>query len=573
MTPGNERAVVRICQLLEGVPLALELAAAQLRVVAPEGLLAWLERPLEVLTDGPRDGPHHGHSLRSAIRWSADLLTAEQRAVFAACGAFAGSFTLPALEAVTALPQVRRALIGLVDHSLVQPADGPGPRWRLLVPVRDFAAEMLEGHPQARVLRGRHADHYLALAEEFLRCARGYDEEWLARLRADDANLSAALHWLIQTQQASRALRLVRALGAYWDRDATLTHHGWLRQVLALPGVGEEPALLADALCALGLTSRHLQQLEQAQGALEQAGELYRQLGNEAGEADVLLISASVHSQAGDHERALAQFRRVQAIFEGTNNRQRLNDVANNMGVTYLRLGEPADAERCFERTEVLSLELNSEPGLAFARGLLSWSAYLQGKKDVALLRMAAAWAHTLRVPNALLRYTLLSHLAFHARDAGQLELASRLVGCSEAMRAGTGEPWDSCFLPHAQRLDAALRAALGGPYLDWRAQGAAMSFGDIVPEVQDLLTQLAAPASPYRVAPLTRRERDVLELLAQGVPDKKIAQRLHISATTVSKHVSSMLGKLEVHNRVELARWALDHGLTSAAGLRPDAP
>lgn len=563
LTATNEPAISRICHLLDGIPLALELAAPRLRAVPPEGLLEWLEQPLEVLTDGPRDGPHHGDSLRSTIGWSVDLLTPEQRDVFAACGAFIGGFTLPALTAVTGLASTRRALLRLIEHSLLQPVEGPEPRWRPLEPVREFAAELLDSLSEADVLRERHARHYLALAEEFRLSAQGYDQEWLTRLGADDANLTAALRWLVQTQQTSLALRLVRAMGGYWDHDATQKHHDWLCQVVALPGAHEEPALLADALCALGLTSRNLQQLEQARQALQDAGALYRQLGDTSGETDVLLILASVHSGAGEHDQALELFRRVEVIFEGLNNRIRLNDVANNLGVSYLRLGQPAEAFRCFERTEALSQEMNSELGLAFARGLLSWSAYLQGKLDIALPLVPVAWQHTLQVPNALLRYTMLHHLAFHARDAGQLRLAARLVGCSEAMRASTGEPWDSCFQPHAQRLDAALRAEMGAQYLEGRAEGGQLRFDDLVPEVQALLDRLAtAPASAGDASPLTSRERDVLRLLARGIPDKKIAQHLHISATTVSKHVSSMLGKLEVHNRVELARWALERGL-----------
>ncbi|MFD1734282.1 ATP-binding protein [Deinococcus malanensis] len=449
LTAANEPAVTRICRLLDGIPLALELAAARLRVVPPDGLLSWLERPLEVLADGPSDGPHHGHSLRSTIGWSVDLLTAEQREVFAACGVFLGGFTLPALEAVTGKERTREALIGLVEHSLVQTAEGPEPRWRLLEPVREYAAELFGSLTETERLRERHARYYLTLAEQFHQTAPAYDEAWSGRLRADDANLTAALRWAVEAQRTLLALRLVRALGPYWDHDATQKHHEWLGQVLALPDVSDEPALLADALCALGVTSRNLQQYGEARQALQQAGDLYRQLDDAAGEANVLLILASVYSGAGEHEPALELFRRVEVIFQGMNHKRRLSEVANNLGVTYLRLGQLPDAFRCFERTEALSSELNSEEGLAFARGLLSWSAYLQGHKHIALPLALLAWEHMLRVPNALLRYVLLHQMAFHARDAGQLDLAARMVGCSDAMRISTGSR-GTCVSPRS---------------------------------------------------------------------------------------------------------------------------
>ncbi len=570
LSPAVERAVVRICELLDGLPLALELAAARLRAVSPEGLLDWLSSPLEVLSGGPRDGPHHGHSLRSAVGWSVDLLTPEERELFTACGVFVGGMTLPALEVVTGNAQARAALIGLAEHSLVQSAGGAEPRWTMLEPVREFAAEVLGSRSDAETIRERHARYYLTRAEQVQPRVQE-DEEEGARLRADDANLTAALAWMVQTERTPLALRLMQALEGVWDHDVTPKHHEWLSRVVALPGAQREPALLAEALLALGRTSRNLQRLDQALDALQAAGALFLQLGDAAGEADSLLLLASAHSARGEHERALPLFRRAQASYEARNDRRRMNDVANGLGVAYLRAGQPGDAQRCFARTEDLSVELGSEQGLAFARALLSWSAYLLGQLDTARALAPVAWQHMLRVPNLQLRYTLLYHMAFHARDAGQVRLAARLVGCSETLRAGTGEPWDSCFRAHALGLDAELRVAWGARYLEWRAEGSALSLNELAPEVEALLSHLAAPAAPTGLAPLTARERDVLRLLAQGIPDKKIALHLKISATTVSKHVSSMLGKLAVHNRVELARWAIRQGLVeSGEEFRP---
>ncbi|ACO45172.1 LuxR C-terminal-related transcriptional regulator [Deinococcus deserti] len=567
LTTINEPAVRRICELLEGIPLALELAAARLRAVTPQGLLEWLERPLEVLSDGPRDGPHHGHSLSSTIGWSVDLLTPEQREVFAVCGAFIGGFTLPALEAVTEKASARQALIGLVEHSLVQPAEGPQPRWRLLEPVREYAADLFGTLNEAEGLRERHARYYLALAEQAKRRGEHLAPECFSRLAPDDANLNAALKWFVEAGRTAQALRLVRALGPYWGHEATQKHHGWLRQIVTMTDAADEPALLADALCALGQTSMSLQQLDQARQALGNAGELYRRLGNASGEADVLLILASVTSRAGDHLEALKLFVRVQALYEQLGEPLALRTAVNNMGVVHLRLGQLPEASRCFERAQALSEEYGGGEGAAFALGLRSWVAYLQGQQDTALPLAQVAWQHMLKVPNALLRYVLLHQMAFHARDAGQLSLAARMVGCSEAMRASTGEPWDVCFAPHVRRLDTALRTAMGERYEVCRQEGSALRLEDLVPDVAAMLENAVQTTyAETRVTPLTGREQDVLRLLAQGISDKRIAQQLNISAATVSKHVSSMLSKLGVHNRVELARWALRNGLAESS-------
>ncbi|MFD1734352.1 hypothetical protein ACFSC4_28500 [Deinococcus malanensis] len=251
---------------------------------------------LEVLTDGPRDGPHHGDSLRSTIGWSVDLLTAQQRLAFAACGTFIGGFTLPALEAVTLHESARSLLIALVEHSMVQAAEGPESRWRLLEPVREFAEELLNSLPEAGVFRERHALYYLALAEQARRCEEHLESFWFSRLAADDANLNLALQWLVETERAQQALRLVRALGPYWGHDATQKHHNWLCRIVDMPGADGEPDLLADGLRDLGLTCRNLHRFAQARQVLGRAGDLYRQLGNAAGEADVLLLLASVSS-------------------------------------------------------------------------------------------------------------------------------------------------------------------------------------------------------------------------------------------------------------------------------------
>lgn len=216
LTPENAPLLSAICAALDGLPLALELAAARLRAVDLHGLLGWLKAPLEVLTGGPLDDAPRRQSLRNAVRWSADLLIPSEREVFLACGAFLGGFTLEALEAVAGVDETQAILIALVEHSLVQRAAGLDPRWRLLEPVREYAVEDGRAAGRSERLADRHAHYYLSLAEHITSSGAGLTPDAMARLQADDANLHAALEHFIAAGAAEAAQRFVQALTGYW---------------------------------------------------------------------------------------------------------------------------------------------------------------------------------------------------------------------------------------------------------------------------------------------------------------------------------------------------------------------
>ncbi|PYE49985.1 LuxR C-terminal-related transcriptional regulator [Deinococcus yavapaiensis] len=570
LTSSNCTAVEGLCEQLDGVPLALELAAARLRVVPLEGLLTWLDHQLDVLADGPRDGPHHGASLRETIAWSYDLLTEGERDVFRACGAFVGGFTLPALEAVCDRAAVRGALIRLVEHSLVQSAQGPEPRWRLLEPIREFAEELL-GANEAEVMRARHATFFLRLAES----SEGYGEllhpEWRARLAVEDANLHAALEWLLKARRASESARMVLALGRYWGHDMTPRRHAWLTRVRALPDLRAHPDLHARILAQLGLMATILKRFDEAREALQAALELFRAASNKESEAYTLMSLAHVYSRTGDHEHALRLAFEQEALARSMNDAQMLQTVLNVIAVLYMRLDQPALAVPYLDEGRVLCETLPYESGAAFAIGIRGWVAYLLGRPEESFSLLQEAWRRAANVPNALLRFTLLHMIAFHVRDDGQFELAAKMVGCGEAMRTRSGEPWDVCFERHARQIDEDLKVKLGAAYQAAWTLGRTLEFDEVSAEVHAWLeaheskAARSGPRAPKReegmlradLAGLTMREKQVLALVAQGHPDRRIAKLLDISPTTVSKHVSNMLSKSGLRNRTELAYWA----------------
>lgn len=554
LSEANRTLVERICTRLDGLPLALELAAARLNAVTLSGLLSWLAQPLDVLTDGPQDGPHHGQSLRSTIAWSYGLLTSPERHLLTACGGFVGGFTLPALEAVTG-SQSRDTVLRLVEHSLLQSVDSPEPRWRLLEPIREFAAEQLTAQENAEQIHERHARYYLQLVEGAEHTQDLLKPEWQARLTADDANLQVAFHWFVERQRTPEALRLIRALEAYWE-GASLhqVQYAWGTRALALPSSHVEPHLRAAVLCSLAYSAQNLGILDTAQQALQEALGLYRQLNDKAGELQVLRILATVRSGMGKYPEALELYAQIQAWFEAEHNDYLLSEVLHNTGALYLLLHHHDQALPYLLRAQLLAERTQYISGVAFILMLRAWIAYLDGDHAQLPERLNEAWTVVQRIQIPTLTARMLLVMACTAFDAGQLKLAALMLGLSEVLQLQVHQPWLPFFTVHVQRLEQ----QLGKKYASQRALGGSLGLPGLVEEIEAWLEGLGrASPEPEVNAVLTLREREVLQCLEQGASDKRIAQMLAISAGTVSKHVANMLGKLELHNRVELARWA----------------
>jgi predicted ATPase/DNA-binding SARP family transcriptional activator len=214
LTPANVAAVGAICARLEGLPLAIELAAARVRLLTPEELLGRLERQLEVLTGGPRDAPGRQRTLRATIAWSYGLLEQEERPLFRRLGVFAGGWTLAAAERVCGAEGLLDHLAGLVERSLVEVVDGSGvTRYRMLEMIREFALERLAESGEKAAVRERHAAAYLAIAEDAREQAEaGAGGDWRKRVAPEEGNLRAALDWSEEQHQIERALRLATLL-------------------------------------------------------------------------------------------------------------------------------------------------------------------------------------------------------------------------------------------------------------------------------------------------------------------------------------------------------------------------
>ncbi len=299
--PDNAAAVAAICGKLDGLPLAIELAAARLRVLAPQHILSQLNPRLRLLTGGPRDAPARQRTLRDTIDWSYDLLAVDEQTLFRRLAVFAGGLPLAAAEAVAGAsvpasnhPRVLDGLESLLDkHLLTQADDGADePRFRMLETIREYALERLETSGEAAATRQRHADYFVALAEAAEPHLYGAGQgAWVRRLEAEHDNLRAALAWAIAHAGAT-GLRLAGALGWFWHLHG---HHregrDWLLQALdqADDAAGADGARFrAKALNQAGYLAMFLRDLTRAKALLEQSVVLWRAVGDPYGLAHAL---------------------------------------------------------------------------------------------------------------------------------------------------------------------------------------------------------------------------------------------------------------------------------------------
>ncbi|HET7095322.1 MAG TPA: hypothetical protein VFI22_17665, partial [Thermomicrobiales bacterium] len=242
LTDENAADVVAICRRLEGLPLAIELAATRVTLLPPNAIVERLERRLPLLGGGPRDLPARQRTMRDAIAWSYDLLAPPERALFRRLATFVDGFTLEAAEAVGGgrVANVLDALTGLVDQTLVRQIVRPDddPRFVVLEMVREFAAEQLAASGEEEATRAAHAAFFLDLAEQAAAATYGPQESlWLDRLHAERANLLEAQHWLERTSDAERALRLAAACFRFWRvRGPVAEGRAAMERAIALPG-------------------------------------------------------------------------------------------------------------------------------------------------------------------------------------------------------------------------------------------------------------------------------------------------------------------------------------------------
>ncbi|MEX1159151.1 MAG: tetratricopeptide repeat protein, partial [Thermomicrobiales bacterium] len=361
VTEGNARGVVDVCRRLDGLPLAIELAAARIGVFTPRALADRIQRRLPALARGPRDAPLRQQTIHDTIVWSYDLLSEEQRGLFARLSVFAGGWTLDAAEAVAhgAGIDVLETLAALIDQSLVhqsvQPDDST--RYGMLETIREFGKDRLVEGGNAAATFARHAAYFTDLAERSESAMVTADQTiWLHRLTIETHNLRVALAWSVEDDPVL-GLRLTGALGMFWQVNAHMREgEGWIESALARNASAPLP-VKAKALRRVGDLACWQGKYEQAVKCQEEALALYREIGDEGAIGRTLFGLARTAQFSGDFERAHSLYEQSTRLQEKLGNWYAVAGAIGNRGNIYSQQGDLERAQQHLEEALRLSRE------------------------------------------------------------------------------------------------------------------------------------------------------------------------------------------------------------------------
>jgi predicted ATPase/DNA-binding CsgD family transcriptional regulator len=616
LTDERTRAVAEICVRLDGLPLAIELAAARLNILTVEALLARLDRRLQLLTGGARDQPTRHQTLQTALAWSYELLDAPTQALFRRLAVFVGGWTLEAAAAICGGADdtdgnLLDRLAVLVDSNLVrQDASGSEPRYTTLETIREYASERLSASGEATQLYGCHAAYFLALAEVAdPKLKTGEQLAWLARLEAEHDNLRAALaRSLGMTGTWSNpavALRLAGALAWFWWMCG---HYGegrrWLNAALAageeapaaararaLQGAGmmayaqgdfgetvalQERSLalwrevgdtwgVAWLLGSVGVArSRLNRDDERWVTLLEQGLALFRQLGDPWHTAWFLWILATTPRYSRSKERAGTLLDEALALFRQVGDAWGTGHVLDNLAGIETMRGNFGRAQTLRSEAATLLQTIGDKRGLGGIRRTQGILAQDRGELEIASgcfaesLTLARDTGDKPAIAAALLAIGKL------LRQKGNTDRAAQLLGAVTAVLSwGERTGWlPPSSIGELEREVAAVSAGPGASRAVAALQeGKAMAIDQAIAYGLDSVTptEPKPPSASGHSTLLTQREREVAMLLARGLTNRQIADELVITERTAAAHVEHILAKLSFTSRTQIAVWAVE--------------
>lgn len=504
---ANAVKVAEICYRLDGLPLALELAAARIKLFPPHALLDRLDQPLPLLTGGATDQPLRQQTLRNTIDWSYSALRAEEQSLFTRLSVFAGGCTFEAAEAVCTPDgefDLLEGLAALVDQSLVRTEEQPdgAARFVMLETIREFALEELGKGDEGERVRELHARYYLALAEEANPRLRGQEQTlWLTRLEREHDNLRAALVQLDRDPANGLALRLAGNLAQFWRLRGHLSEgSNWLDHLLR--DGGAHPLFRAKALQGAGVLAHQHAEYERAHSLLTESVDVFRSLDDSQGMAYGLRDIAYIANDRGDYDQSANLYSEALMLFRETGDEagiaQTLSDLAcvrlneeqlelanslfteslalnralgdtRGVSITLLNLGALAERQGDYVRamrllTESLDLrrELGDEAGIALGLLNLAEATWLHGDDRRAGTLLFDSLSRSQQLGNRRIAVYCIVTLAAMTAAQGDARRAARLWGAGEGLCESTGMTVPPPVLAHYEQPIALARATLG---------------------------------------------------------------------------------------------------------------
>jgi non-specific serine/threonine protein kinase len=588
LTAEHAVAVAELCVRLDGIPLAIELAAARTRLLSPQHLLARSTNRLRLLIGGPRDQPARLRTMRDAIAWSYDLLTPDEQELFRRLSVFVGGFTGIAAAAVAfalddAETDALERIGTLAGHSLVRREERPragfepvfldetdGPRFGMLETIREFGLEQLAESGEEGLIRQRHAAYYLCLAEQIEPHVAGNDPapgSWLDLLEQDHGNLRAALTWAERTGDVETSLRLGAALAWFWHSRGYLTEgRGWLARALG-KGAGTPGSIRAKAVGRAAWLAILQDDVPGCRCLVEEGLALLQHLDDPDSVANLLFLKGMTLHRHPERQRRLQVAGEVTRLMEEALVLYRSLGDRGEEGSTLVYLGTVAHDLGHFARARVFYEQghaLVSDPRVPAHMGLaLSCLGYLardQGERGQA----TRYWRESLALwwESGILTGipACLFGLAEASATGGHPARAVRLFGAAESAAKALG---GSGFLAWITPASFAPAMAIVQARLDAETYATAFAAGQSLLLADAVAEAMAAPnldeddALPANRR-LTSREREVLRQLIAGRTDREIAAALFVSLRTVNSHVAHILAKLDVASRAEAAAYAI---------------
>jgi predicted ATPase/DNA-binding SARP family transcriptional activator/DNA-binding CsgD family transcriptional regulator len=615
LTPENAWAVAQVCTRLEGIPLAIELAAARVGMLSAGQISERLGHSLKLLTRGDQSADHRHRTLRATLDWSYALLDEPEQALFGRLSVFAGGFTLEAAESVGAgggieEEDVLELLTMLVEKSLVVADEDweRGARYRLLEPVGQYAGEKLRVSGNAETLGRRHAEFFLALAEEAEPELKGSRQvEWLDRLETEHDNLRAALSWALG-RGIELGPRMAVALRLFWFtrgylgegrtyleavarsdmvpvtlRARALNGLGWVakpqgdyeraylayQESLKFYRMSNDMRGIANALGDLGSLALDRGDYEGATSLLEESLTLYRELESREDVIGILDRLGVLASAKGDREQSISFFSEALKLSRASGNLRRTATSLGNLGITMLVHGDTEQATKLLDESRTLFRDIGDSTN--FAIGLMHSAlaalirgefgrVQLLGEESLQLLQEAENRQHIA---------DCLEVMAGAAGAQNRPLRAARLWGAAERLREEIGVPLQPEDREILDPYLATARSSLGE--IVWQttlAEGLAMTQEQAIDNALSPENPVSSPPITHRsdkeTVILTPRQEEVAALVAKGLTNRQIASRLSISEHTVATHIAKILKRLGLNSRSRLSAWVAEQKLPS---------
>ena len=467
LTRDNGAAVAEICRRLEGLPLALELAAPRIRVLPPAAMLARLDHRLTFLTGGAVDLPTRQHTMRETIAWSYDLLTARERKLFRSLAIFDGGCSLPAIEELCATTGTPGEPVDSVEtlhrnSLLLQEETLPDeePRFRMLETIREYALERLAASGADGELRKRHVDYFLSFAEEAARGLFGpATASWLDRVESDHANLRTAVRWCIEHRDAARGLRMAAALWSFWYiRGHATEGRRLLAALLALPEGDNASTHRAKALLGAGQLALTQGDHAAAWTSVQESIAIHRLIGDEPGTAEALLAAGFVARLQEEYQTATTLLDEGLTLARATGHAFITAACLHHLGMIAGDVHHDNDAaRRLLEESLQTYRTLDFPRFVALVRLSLGIVALAEADLDCASDTLRQSLTGMQQVGEKLGIHGALDAFGHLASTQGQTERAVKLAGAADRLRATSGtQSWPVVQRTCAQWLGSA---------------------------------------------------------------------------------------------------------------------